>query len=90
MSNKQIVYGKKFIKSYQKIIKSNFSIEKRLKEKVALFLENQHSAVLRNHKLKGKLRDFRAFSITGDIRVIYREEKDYYKFIDIGTHSQVY
>jgi len=45
---------------------------------------------LHDHALTGKLAGKRAFSIAGDIRVIYVEFDDFIVFLDIGTHNQVY
>lgn len=66
-------------------------LKARFKERLALFLKDKSNLVLKDHKLIGNLQSFRAFSITGDVRVIYAEEsKDAVIFIDIGTHNQVY
>jgi mRNA-degrading endonuclease YafQ of YafQ-DinJ toxin-antitoxin module len=32
----------------------------------------------------------RAFSVSGDVRVIYYETDEAYVFTDVGTHAQVY
>lgn len=66
-------------------------LERKFQERLDLFIKNKKNPILRDHNLIGKLKSFRAFSITGDVRVIYSEEpKDEIIFIDIGTHSQVY
>lgn len=33
---------------------------------------------------------FRAFSINNEYRVVYKEKKDVFVFLDVGTHEQVY
>lgn len=43
-----------------------------------------------DHALTGKLTGKRAFSVAGDIRVIYVELEDAIVFLDIGSHNQVY
>ena len=43
-----------------------------------------------DHKLIGSLEGFRSFSITGDIRVVYRKDGAEIELYDIGTHNQVY
>lgn len=45
---------------------------------------------LHDHALTGKLAGKRAFSMAGDIRIIYIELEDSIVFLDIGTHNQVY
>jgi addiction module RelE/StbE family toxin len=61
-------------------------------EAVEIFKENPFSAKLRNHPLKGKYKDHRAFSAANDLRIIYREEGGHIVIImiDVGSHNQVY
>ncbi|MBI2634153.1 type II toxin-antitoxin system RelE/ParE family toxin [Candidatus Peregrinibacteria bacterium] len=43
------------------------------------------------HPLKGNFVGYRAFSVTGDYRVIYRIiDTQTVKLVGIGTHSQIY
>ncbi|MBI2049604.1 type II toxin-antitoxin system mRNA interferase toxin, RelE/StbE family [Candidatus Roizmanbacteria bacterium] len=86
----KIHYHKDFIKSYRKRILRNVSLDKRFKERLKLFIENNQSSILKDHVLKGRKLGYRAFSITGDIRVIYEEVDDGVLLLDIGTHNQVY
>lgn len=62
-----------------------------LKERVAIFRENEFDQILNNHKLNGVYLHRRSINITGDIRVIYRKISDnMYLFLTIGTHSELY
>jgi addiction module RelE/StbE family toxin len=66
-----------------------------LKEKCAkrieLFMVNPRNPILKSHPLKGNLAGLRAFSITGDCRIIYKIlGGDTYQFVDVGKHAQVY
>lgn len=56
------------------------------------FAKNPYDKTLRNHALVGKLHGLRAFSVTGDMRIIFKEYNNYVLVImlDIGTHSQIY
>lgn len=45
---------------------------------------------LRDHALTGKLAGKRAFSVAGDIRVIYVELADAIVLLDVGSHNQLY
>lgn len=47
-------------------------------------------SILHNHKLAGDKSGFWAFSITGDVRVVYLKEGDDVLLYDIGSHNQVY
>lgn len=87
----KIDYHKKFQKNYSKRIRSNRNIDRIFKEKLALFVENSNDPSLKDHTLTGKLKHLRSFSITGDIRVVYRLiGKDCVLFLDIGSHNQIY
>jgi len=61
-------------------------------ERIGLFLEDRSDSRLKDHPLTGNLKDKRAFSVTGDYRIIYQEIEGELVliFLDIGTHSQVY
>lgn len=83
-------FTKNFKKSYIKRIKPYKSLEKRFEERYDLFSKDPSNEVLKDHLLSGKLQGYRAFSITGDIRVVYYLYHEAVYFIDVGTHNQVY
>ena len=60
------------------------------KERLLLFMIGQLGYPLYDHALGGKLDGKRAFSVTGEIRVIYVELEGTIVLLDIGTHNQVY
>lgn len=68
----------------------NSSLDKKFKERLKLFIENKSNSILKDHALKGIRSEYRAFSITGDIRVVYEKVSGGILFHDIGTHNQVY
>lgn len=86
----KINYHKNFLKSYKKRILPKFSLDRKFKERLKLFLEDKSNSILKDHALKGKKSEYRAFSITGDIRVVYEKVSGGVLFHDIGTHNQVY
>ncbi|MBI2596394.1 type II toxin-antitoxin system mRNA interferase toxin, RelE/StbE family [Candidatus Daviesbacteria bacterium] len=86
----KIKFYKQFVKHLTQRVKPNPSLLKKCDERIALFIKNPKDPLLKDHKLIGRKEDFRAFSITGDIRIIYRQGEDYIYFIDIGSHNQVY
>jgi mRNA-degrading endonuclease YafQ of YafQ-DinJ toxin-antitoxin module len=55
-----------------------------------MFTNGVRGIPLNDHGLKGSKRTYRAWSVSGDIRVVYRETEEYYEFLDIGSHNQVY
>lgn len=83
-------FTKSFKKAYAKRIQQNKNLVKRFDQRYDLFIDDPSNEVLNNHPLSGKLQGYRAFSITGDIRVIYYIHEDIAYFVDIGTHNQVY
>lgn len=80
-----------FRKSFKKRIVSNSKLAIAVTRRIRLFEENPFHPLLHNHQLTGSFRGFRAFWVTGNIRIIYQElEKQKVRFLDIGTHNQVY
>ena len=83
--------SKSFDKHYKKRIKTNQKLYLRAKKRIALFGKNQQHFTLKDHGLTGGKKDLRAFSVTGDIRVIYKKiDNNHVILLDIGTHNQVY
>ena len=87
---KQIKRDRTFEKHFKQRISPNAKLVTRFKERLTLFMAGEHSAPLYDHPLAGKLAGKRAFSVAGDIRVIYVELEDFIVFLDIGSHNQVY
>lgn len=85
-----VKYSKEFLKNYKKRILPNKKLVEQFEQRLTLFLQSPKDFTLRDHKLKGAKRDLRAFSITGDIRVVYYYQSDFLVLVDIGSHNQVY
>jgi len=66
-----VIYKQSFVRNYKKRFRSNSAIESRLVERVEMFKQNPSNPFLHDHPLKGEKQGVRAFSITGDIRVMY-------------------
>lgn len=82
-----IKFSGDFRKRYKKLDqKRKDSFHHRLE----LFTQDPDHPLLKDHALSGKLIGHRAFSVTGDIRVVYYIHEDTAYFTDIGTHNQVY
>ena len=86
----EIIRTKRFDKSFRKRIKNNPSLINQFKQRWLMFEKDENHPLLKNHSLKGNLSGYKAFSITGDIRVIYKKEKNKIILYDIGAHNQVY
>ncbi len=86
----KIEFSHAFIKTHKKRILHQKQLYKKFKERTRLFEQNPGNPILNDHALKGRLDQKRAFSVTGDVRVIYYLHDDTAYFVDIGTHAQVY
>lgn len=87
---KLVRFSKTFEKNYKIRVSRNQKLQKQFHERYALFINNINNPLLRDHALSGKQHGRRAFSVTSDVRVIYQVTDEYYRFLDIGTHNQVY
>lgn len=79
-----------FVKNFKKRFAHQLEIKKRFFERVKLFSVDPTNPLLKDHPLKGKEIGLRAFSIAGNIRVVYYIKGETIYFLDIGTHNQVY
>ena len=87
----QIEFHRNFVKSYDRRIKSDSKLASQTEERVEIFKKNPKSELLKDHKLTGRKKSYRSFSITGDIRIIYEQiSENEVVFYDIGSHNQVY
>ena len=86
----KVEFSHAFIRIYKKRFGHLPTIRRRFDERTRMFSDNPANLLLRDHQLKGKYLGRRAFSINGDIRVVYYIHDDVAYFIDIGTHNQVY
>ena len=86
---KKIVFDSSFerdFKNYKKKL-SDGELD-RLRDKLRIFKQDPFNPKLRTHKLKGRLRDYWAFSISYSDRIIFRFlDKETVFFIDIGGHD---
>ena len=79
---------KNFDKQYTKLASTT---KLSFKNRLRLFMLNPFDITLRNHALKGKYLGYRSIDVTGDVRLLYKQQNgDIYIFAFIGTHSQLY
>ncbi|MDP3917866.1 MAG: type II toxin-antitoxin system mRNA interferase toxin, RelE/StbE family [Candidatus Woesebacteria bacterium] len=87
----KIILDSSYLKSFKKRVRNNAKLALKTRERIKLFVENSRNPMIKDHQLTGDKKEFRAFWITGDIRIMYFPiSKDEVLFIDIGTHNQVY
>ncbi|MBI4235533.1 type II toxin-antitoxin system RelE/ParE family toxin [Candidatus Peregrinibacteria bacterium] len=84
----KIIFTDKFKKKFEKLPSK---IQEKFGGRIDIFVKTPTNPLLKVHPLRGYLIGLRAFSVTGDYRVVYRIlDKDSIKLVDIGTHAQVY
>lgn len=85
----KIYRKKKFLKQYLKLSKKK---QKKINNALLIFEQNPFEKILKNHQLNGEFSDLRSISITGDLRIIFKEENNYLvvMLIQVGSHSQLY
>lgn len=87
---RQIEASKSFLKTLNHLFKKNPELRGIFKEVFEKLVEDPFIPSLRTHKLKGRLKEFFACTVTFDIRLIFKIEKDTLVLIDIGSHDEVY
>ena len=86
-----ILLHKSFKKSFRTRVTVNKKLLAQVIRRIELFQDRPNSAQLKDHALSGELKGKRAFSVGGDMRIIYEVlAADTCVFLDIGTHAQVY
>ena len=86
----EIEFHKNFLKNYRKRVLKNRKLDIKAEERIDLFKNNPKNPLLRDHGLTGDMKEYRAFWITGDIRVVYKKVGNKVMLYDIGSHPQVY
>jgi addiction module RelE/StbE family toxin len=83
-----IYFHKHFEKMFQKCTPV---VQKKFRERIAVFLDDPFSEELRNHALRGKYEGLRSINITGDIRAVYDPtDAEHVRFVAIGSHAQLH
>ena len=85
MQIKQISYSSHFLRNLKKLPKDQKEI---LSKRQIIFKKDCFDPRLKTHKLTGKLKDYRSFSITHSFRVLFVfQGNGKVGFIDVGGHS---
>jgi addiction module RelE/StbE family toxin len=87
---KRIEYTKQFQKRLKQRYAHQPQVIKRLQFHLELFTDGIRKEPINDHPLTGRLKGLRAFSVGGDVRVVYQETDDCYLLLNIGSHNQVY
>ena len=83
-----------YTKQFQKRLKQRYGHQPKVLElfrsQLDLFALGVRKEPIKDHPLTGRLKGLKAFSIGGDVRVVYQVTENSYLFLDIGSHNQVY
>jgi len=81
----QIFYSPEFVRKYKKLPNS---LKDSAKKKEKVFRDDPFDVSLKTHKLQGKFREFWAFSVDYNYRIIFKfEQNNEVRFYSIGGHS---
>lgn len=87
---KQVILGSSFRLAYKHRIVPNPHLVKGFHATLKRFSKDRLDPQLDDHALSGKMQHLRAFSLTGDLRIVYKETDQAIILIDIGRHNEVY
>ena len=80
-----------YYKNLKELLQSQPELEGEINQRIKWFSKNPDDTRLDNHDLKKKMLGQNAFSITGDIRIVYKWlGKNEVRFLAIGGHPKVY
>jgi addiction module RelE/StbE family toxin len=83
-----IIKTSEFDRQFEKL---PLKIREKAAERLRIFVQDQFSPILNNHKLSGKHKDYRSLNVTGDYRIVYKEVgNSLCLLVDIGTHSELW
>lgn len=87
----RVKFSNKFYKMYRELLEIDPEIKSLVDKKIILFKRKPDDTRLKNHQLTGKMARQFAFSITDNIRIIYKiTGKNIVRFLAIGPHEKVY
>jgi mRNA interferase YafQ len=77
----------RFVRKAKKLREPQASM---LRASVLRFTADPKDLLLRSHKLKGELKEYWAFSVDDDLRVVFRWEGEEAFLVNLGSHDEVY
>ena len=81
----KIIYTSKFAREYKKLPKE---IQLLAEKKEKIFRKNPFDPILNTHRLHGRFKDFRSFSVDFKYRIVFEfGENEIIYFHSIGDHS---
>jgi len=83
--------SEKYYRNLKKLLEESPELGEEIERCIGWFSKNPDDTRLVNHRLRKRMQGRWAFSITGDIRIVYRWiGKNEVRFLAIGGHKKVY
>jgi addiction module RelE/StbE family toxin len=79
-----------FLRASSRLLKKTPDLDPKLSSVLKKLKEDPFAPSLKTHKLKGRLQESYACSLTIDLRIIFELTTDTVHLLDIGTHDEVY
>ena len=86
----QISFSVQIARKLKKIKKKDYHLYVKFKDCLVLLQKDKFDPRLRTHKLIGFSGDVWSFSVSKEIRVLFRKKKEGLFLTDIGTYDEVY
>jgi|SRR3989344_3084469 len=81
----------RYDKTLEDLLVENSDLSKEIEKRIIWFSKNPEDTRLDNHPLRKPMEGKWAFSITEDIRIVYKwSSKTTVRFLEIGPHVKVY
>jgi len=91
MAKVRLIYSGIYYNDLKRLIVEDPNLRDKIEESILLFKNNPDDTRIRNHSLHKSMDGKWAFSITGDIRIVYVwVGKKTVRFLAIGGHEEVY
>ncbi|MFZ1700735.1 MAG: type II toxin-antitoxin system YafQ family toxin [Pyrinomonadaceae bacterium] len=87
----EIAFSNSFKRAFKRKIGGSNTKTEKFWRAVETFQKDPFDSSLKTHKLSGKLKHLMSFTVEYDLRVLfYFSDKNTARFVDIGTHDEVY
>jgi len=83
----RVTASSRFLRRAKKLREPQASM---LRASLRRFAVDPGDPLLRTHRLKGELAAYWAFSVDGDLRVVFRWVGDEAFLVNLGSHDEVY
>ena len=81
---------KPFRKKSKKLLLKNPALKATYEERLSKLSIDPFASTLHTHLLTGELKGKYVFSLTHDLRIVFKLQADIVHLLDIGNHDEVY